>query len=257
MEVFSREKSDRILNFSTPRCSWRPILKSVVRIEGPLRDMDPIVDFQDDRQTRMINATPERDVPLGSNLLDGEVHEVSPTPRRDAFDAYPNPYRAARENAGIGSDGRFSSHNLVVGSGLGIWGFVMATGMAGSADQRLFDSHPSLLSAVDVMQLITFLNGLALFVSGLALEQKQSWGYRLAMGCAAVSILGGIAFLAVWRIILQSSGDDLAEAAGALTFVRTNLDLLIGLVDGGALLVFLVRNRLRRTRGAASGNGSR
>jgi|GEM_PF-2945921 hypothetical protein len=193
----------------------------------------------------MINATPERDVRLEPDLLDRGVHEESQAPRRDAFDAYPNPYRAARKKAGIGSDGPFSSHNLMVGAGLGIWGFVMATGMAGSADQRLFDSHASLMSAVDVLQVITFLNGIALFASGLGLRQKQIWGYRLAMGCAAVSILGGVAFLAVWRIILQSSGDDLVEAVGALMFVRTNLDLLIGLVDGGALLVFLARNRSR------------
>ena len=193
----------------------------------------------------MINATPERDVRLGPDLQDGGIHAESQTPRRDAFDAYPNPYLAARKSVGIASDARFSSHNLMVGAGLSIWGFVMATGMAGSADQQLFDSHPSLMSAVDVLQVITFLNGIALFASGLGLRQKQSWGYRLAVGCAAVSILGGVAFLAVWRIVLQSSGDDLVEAVGALTFVRTNLDLLIGLVDGGALLVFLARNRSR------------
>ncbi len=193
----------------------------------------------------MINATPERDVRLGEDLHDGGVHAESQTPRRDAFDAYPNPYLAARKEAGIASDASFTSHNLLVGAGLALWGFVMATGMAGSADQRLFDSHPTLMSGVDVLQIITFLNGIALFVSGLGLKQKQIWGYRLALGCAAVSILGGVAFLAVWRTVLQSSGDDLVEAVGALTFVRTNLDLLIGFVDGGALLVFLVRNRSR------------
>lgn len=191
--------------------------------------------------------------PVESAVQPSDCSDQTPT----AADAWSNSYLAARQDDDVvGRDERFTRHNLLVGAGLGIWGFVMATGMAGSPDQEILDSHPSLMSIIDMLQVFTFLNGIALFVSGLGLRRRQSWGYRLAAASAVVSILGGIAFLAVWMILIQSSrGGEIVQAVAAMTFVRTNIDLLIGLVDGGALIAFLARNRPRSTAAKSSGRG--
>lgn len=156
----------------------------------------------------------------------------------------------------ISRDGRFALHNFVVGAGLGIWGFIMAFGMAAPPGQDVLDSHGSLMTAIDMLQVLTIFNGVALFVSGVGLRQRQRWGYRLAAASGGVSILAGVLFLATWRFLIQSShGGEVVEAVATMTFVRTNLDLLIGLVDGGALLLFLHRSRSRTTTGRAVGSG--
>lgn len=116
--------------------------------------------------------------------------------------------------------------------------------MAGSPDQAVLESHPTLISLIDGLQVVAMLTGVALVVSGIGLRNGQSWGLRLAVGCAAASIISGLTFIAAWQFLRSSAeGGEMIEAVAVMTFVRQNLDLLIGLVDGGALFVFLAKHR--------------
>ena len=117
----------------------------------------------------------------------------------------------------IDSDDRFSKHNLRVGLLLAFWGvgaslFLGAGGGSG---------HESIDSTADFLQMLMVFSGIALFVSGLGIREGEKWGYQLAQVSAGFQILCGLFFVAV------------------STFVRVNLDLLIGLVDGTGLALFL------------------
>ena len=118
----------------------------------------------------------------------------------------------------------------------------MASGMGNSAQQEVLNSHNTLMTVIDVLQAVTLLNGVLLFVSGIGLRQQQRWGYRLATISALVSVLAGFMFVTAWQFLMQASrGGEVVEAVATMTFVRMNLDLLIGLLDGGGLLMLLWR----------------
>ena len=164
-------------------------------------------------------------LPPGSTLLSDVTHRPSEL-----------------DSSNVGRDDRFALHNLIVGAGLGLWGLCMASGMGNSAQQEVLNSHNTLMTVIDVLQAVTLLNGVLLFVSGIGLRQQQRWGYRLATISALVSVLAGFMFVTAWQFLMQASrGGEVVEAVATMTFVRMNLDLLIGLLDGGGLLMLLWR----------------
>ena len=67
-------------------------------------------------------------------------------------------------------------------------------------------------------------------------------GYQLAQACAAFQILTGLFFIVTWQQ-LRAASVEVEEAVAVSTFVRVNLDLLIGLVDGAGLALFLYNLR--------------
>ena len=134
----------------------------------------------------------------------------------------------------IDKDDRFSKHNLRVGLLLAFWGigaglFMNAGGGSG---------HESIDSTADFLQLMMVFSGIALFVSGLGIRAGEKWGYQLAQACAGFQILCGVFFIATWQQ-LRAASVEIEEAVAVSTFVRVNLDLLIGLVDGAGLALFL------------------
>lgn len=179
-------------------------------------------------------------VSTGSSL-----HDVPPPEVLQPFIGQSgDPNRGRVSSSNIGQDERFASHNFLVGTVLALWGFLAASGMAGSPDQDVLDSHPTVMSIIDGLQVVAMLTGVGLVVSGIGLRSGQRWGLRLAAGCTVASILSGVVFLAVWQFLRsEAEGGEMVEAVAVMTFVRQNLDLLIGLVDGGALIVFLAKHR--------------
>ena len=134
----------------------------------------------------------------------------------------------------IDKDDRFSKHNLGVGLLLAFWGvgaglFINAGGGNG---------HESIDSTADFLQMMMVFSGIALFVSGLGIREGEKWGYQLAHACAGFQILCGLFFIVTWQQ-LRAASVEVEEAVAVSTFVRVNLDLLIGLVDGAGLALFL------------------
>jgi len=146
---------------------------------------------------------------------------------------------ATSEHA-IDKDDRFSKHNLRVGLLLAFWGvgaglFMNAGGGSG---------HESVDSTADFLQMMMVFSGIALFVSGLGIRAGEKWGYQLAQACAGFQILCGLFFIVTWQQ-LRTASVEVEEAVAVSTFVRVNLDLLIGLVDGAGLAIFLYNLRSR------------
>lgn len=161
-----------------------------------------------------------------SNSTPSSKHSASNTP-------------SSREHA-IDQDDRFSKHNLGVGLLLAFWGF--GAGMfldAGGGSGR-----ESIDSTADFLQTMMIFSGIALFVSGLGIRAGEKWGYQLAQACAGFQILCGVFFVVTWQQ-LRATSVELEEAVAISTFVRVNLDLLIGLVDGAALAIFLFNLRAK------------
>ncbi|MFT5325260.1 MAG: hypothetical protein ACI8P0_003128 [Planctomycetaceae bacterium] len=147
----------------------------------------------------------------------------------------------------IDSDDRFSKHNLRVGLLLAFWGvgaslFLGAGGGSG---------HESIDSTADFLQMLMVFSGIALFVSGLGIREGEKWGYQLAQVSAGFQILCGLFFIVTWQQ-LRAASVEVDEAVAVSTFVRVNLDLLIGLVDGAGLALFLygLRSKERAERSA-------
>tara|TARA_R110002072_G_scaffold303123_1_gene494661 strand:- start:69064 stop:69873 length:810 start_codon:yes stop_codon:yes gene_type:complete len=136
----------------------------------------------------------------------------------------------------INNDERFSKHNLLAGLLLAFWGvgaslFLGAGGGSG---------HESIDSTADFLQMMIVISGIALFISGLGIREGEKWGYQLAQVCAGFQILCGLFFIVTWQQ-LRAASVTVEEAVAVTTFVRVNLDLLIGLVDGAGLALFLLR----------------
>jgi hypothetical protein len=106
-----------------------------------------------------------------------------------------------------------------------------------SGGDKVLASHSRLNAVIDVIQVVMLVNGVALVVSGAALRQGRRWGYRLAVVCALVSVAAGFIFFAGFQHL--AGGPYLEHGVARLSFVRYNLDLLIGLVDGLGLLWFI------------------
>lgn len=136
---------------------------------------------------------------------------------------------------------KFSRHNILVGLLLGIWSVCALTLQdTTTADAKVLEAEVQLNSMLSALQVVTFLTGSLLLVSGIGIARRESWGYLFAGICAAAAIIGGLVFLG-GLIHLRNQANSLESAVAVVTYVRGNIDLLIGLVDGGALLVFLYR----------------
>lgn len=90
---------------------------------------------------------------------------------------------------------------------------------------------------LDVLQLVTVANGIALFVSGIGIRQRQTWGYQLAVVSASIFVLAGLVYFAAFYSLTRIDG--LEHSVALFTFIWTNLDFVAGFVDGGGLLYFL------------------
>jgi hypothetical protein len=84
----------------------------------------------------------------------------------------------------------------------------------------------------------------------LALRRGWRWGYPLAVFCGIVLVVAGFTFLgAFYRMPNEGT---LEAGVAQVSFVRQNLDMLIGLVDGLGLLWF-VTTRVPRYSKVSSG----
>jgi|SRR5579884_586077 len=139
---------------------------------------------------------------------------------------------------------RFGLHNLAVGILLFVWGTFVSAGPPQSGGDKVLRAHKRLNALFEVVQMVTLVNGIALFASGVALRRRWAWGYPLAVLCGIVMVVAGITFLAGFQYL--GGGKTLEQAVARLSFVRYNFDMLIGLVDGLGLLWFL-STRARRS----------
>jgi hypothetical protein len=87
------------------------------------------------------------------------------------------------------------------------------------------DAHSSFQSLGKMGVLLMFVVGAACALAAIGMWQGSLWGMRLALVILSINILG-----------------DLLNA-----FVRHDLRTLIGLPIGGAMIVFLIRNKKRAT----------
>jgi len=141
---------------------------------------------------------------------------------------------SATSDHAIDKDDRFSKHNLRVGLLLAFWG--VGAGLFMKVGGR--SGHESIDSTADFLQWMMVFSGIALFVSGLGIRAGEKWGYQLAHACAGLQILCGLFFIVTWQQ-LRAASVEVEEAVAVSTFVRVNLDLLVGLVDGAGLALFL------------------
>jgi hypothetical protein len=139
---------------------------------------------------------------------------------------------------------RFGMHNLAMGVLLFVWGTVVTTGPPQSGGDKVLRSHEQLGNVIDAVQVVTLINGVALVASGMALRRGWRWGCPLAVVCGIVLIVAGFIFLAGFQHL--AGGPFIEHGVARLSFVRYNLDMLIGLVDGLGLLWF-VATRLPRS----------
>lgn len=144
------------------------------------------------------------------------------------------PSLATTSEHAIDKDDRFSKHNLRVGLLLAFWG--VGAGMFMNIGGG--SGHESIDSTADFLQMLMVVSGIALFVSGLGIREGAKWGYQLAHACAGFQVLCGLFFIATWQQ-LRAASVEVEEAVAVSIFVRVNLDLLIGLVDGAGLAMFL------------------
>lgn len=132
---------------------------------------------------------------------------------------------------------RFGTHNVAMGVLLFIWGTIVSAMPPQSGGDKVLRSHVRLNALIDAVQLATLLNGVALVVSGVALRRGWRWGYPLAITCGIVMVVAGFIFLAGFQSL--AGGPYIEHGVARLSFVRYNLDMLIGLVDGLGLLYFV------------------
>ncbi len=140
---------------------------------------------------------------------------------------------------------RFGKHNVAVGILLFIWGAVVSAAPPESGGDKVLRSQERLNNVIDLVQVVTLLNGIALFASGVALRRGWPWGQPLAVLCGIVLVIAGFIFLAAYQYL--GGAKTLEESVARMSFVRYNLDMLIGLVDGLGVIWF-VTTRLPRSR---------
>jgi hypothetical protein len=132
---------------------------------------------------------------------------------------------------------RFGKHNLAVGIFLFLWGTFVLAGAPQSGGDKVLRSHERIGGVIKAVQLASLLNGAVLFASGVALRRGLRWGYPVAVCCAIVMIVAGSIFLACFQYV--GTGPTIEDGVARISFIRYNLDMLIGLVDGLGLLWFL------------------
>lgn len=140
---------------------------------------------------------------------------------------------------------RCSFHNFAVGALLAAWGFLMGMAAAPEPTDKIFAAHPRLMQAMNWLQIATCANGLILCLVGYGIRNQRRWAYALGTGSACLLLLGGVLFFIAFNRI--GSGPTLVDGVAKIRLIRENFDLLIGLVEGGALLMFLVRYRQAQT----------
>ena len=147
------------------------------------------------------------------------------------------PDSAAAEAAAREWRDRFGLHNVGVGVLFFVWGTITTLGPAQSGGDKVLAAQHQLNAIVNAVQVVTLVNGAALVLSGVALRRGWRGGYPLAVGCALVLVVAGGVFLAGFRHL--GGGPSMEHEVARLSFIRTNFDLIIGLVDGLGLLWFL------------------
>ena len=128
-------------------------------------------------------------------------------------------------------------HNVAVGILLFVWGAIVSAGPPQSGGDKVLRAQERLGAVIDAVQVATLINGIALVASGVALRRSWRWGYPLAVVCGIVSVVAGFIFLAGFQNL--AGGPTLEHGVARLSFVRYNLDMLVGLVDGLGLLWFV------------------
>lgn len=186
--------------------------------------------------TAAVNEQPVRtDVPRSDNQpLESIGYEPSPS-------VIPEVQQIQTERLHREFREKFARHNVIVGIVLGFWSvWAISANDMRTADVHRLEAEQQLSSTITALQVVTFLTGSLLIVSGYGIARRESWGYLFAGVCAAAAIIAGLVFLG-GLVHLRSKANDLAGSVAMITYIRWNIDLLIGLVDGGALLVFLYR----------------
>jgi hypothetical protein len=142
---------------------------------------------------------------------------------------------------------RFSVHNLVVGILLFVWGLAVSAGPPQSGGDKVLRAQVRIGNLIDIVQWVILVNGAALFASGVALRRGWRWGYPLAILCGIVQVVAGFIFLAAFQNF--NAGPFIEHGVARLSFARSNLDMLIGLVDGLGLIWFVSTRRPRSETG--------
>ncbi len=138
---------------------------------------------------------------------------------------------------------RFSFHNLAVGIVLFVWGLVVSAGPPQSGGDKVLREQVRINDLIDAVQKVTLVSGAALVLSGVALRRGWPWGFPLAILCGIVQVVAGFIFLAAYQNF--NAGPFIEHGVAKVTFVRSNLDMLIGLVDGLGLIWFVSTRRPR------------
>jgi hypothetical protein len=138
---------------------------------------------------------------------------------------------------------RFSVHNLAVGILLFVWGLVVSAAPPQSGGEKVLRAQERINDLIDAVQKVTLVSGAALFASGVALRRGWSWGFPLAILCGIVQVVAGFIFLAAYQNF--NAGPFIEHGVAKVLFVRYNLDMLIGLVDGLGLIWFITTRRPR------------
>src|SRR5262249_23008400 len=118
-----------------------------------------------------------------------------------------------------------------------VWGTIVTAGPPDSGGAKVLASHKELSAIVSTVQIITLVNGGVLVLSGVGIRRGWRWGQPLAIACGIVSVVAGGVFLSGCRYL--EVGASLEHGVARVMFVRDNLDMLIGLVDGLGLIWFL------------------
>lgn len=139
-------------------------------------------------------------------------------------------------------DERFSMHNVGVGILLAVLGVLNFTGHMAAPHPKLAQHH-QMNQILDIVSLVLSVNGVLLGISGMGIRQRESWGYPLAFWCAGASLVAGMIFLACFAYLGRFPG--LENSVARVYFIQTNWDMMVGLVDGGGLLYFLLKLRAK------------
>lgn len=136
---------------------------------------------------------------------------------------------------------RFSVQNFGVGLLLAAWGFVLGVlpGSGHDPTDKILAAHPQIMQYLNWLQIATCINGLILCLTGYGIRQQKPWAFALASASACLLIFGGVLFFIAFNRI--GGGTEIEDGVAKVRIIRENLDMLIGLVEGGALLVFLYR----------------
>ena len=203
----------------------------------PRAPEDTIVPIACMRCSQVISVQPGQRLPpwcpkCGSDLTETAFADVEP-------ESPMVPQAVPQEKLADKIRERFTRHNFIMGAILAVWGLLIGLNGQPSNIDKLLHAEPIVAMIVAAIQWLTLANGGLLYYSGREVRAQRPTGASLAAVSAVMSIVGGIVYLGVFWYLGRFEG--LENSAARVNFATSNLNLLVGLVDGVGLLVFLHR----------------